>query len=153
MQSRIIDILLPAAVYMLVLGSMHPLDWLAGAAIGALAPRAFAPASLVAAAGTVRFLAGATLLAGRAAFATLGMLLGRREKLHSAFIEMQLPECPPEALEALAYGALAAPGTAVAEIDEPRRRLTLHALDASDPDAVRGAIEALYRGYGRGVPD
>jgi multisubunit Na+/H+ antiporter MnhE subunit len=43
------------------------------------------------------------------------------------------------------------PGSLLLDVDEGRRAMLFHVIDASDPDAVRAQIDGFYQRYQRRV--
>ncbi len=143
--SRIIDALLFAFVYAAILGSGDPLDWLIGAVIGALLPRANTGADLRGLFGLSRFVLGMSAYVLRGSLRMLRVLIGAKRAGHCGYVALPFGERTPSGATVTAFVATAAPGTALAEFDPKGRRLILNALDADDPAAIIDPLEDFYR--------
>jgi multicomponent Na+:H+ antiporter subunit E len=158
-----LGVIVLAAVYTLVLGRLTPADLVtalvtASAVRLALGPflRATTGVAVAVPPPVVRRLAGLPWLAlgvaldvTRGALQVMAVVLGRPAR--PGVVEVPLE---PETRAGVVAGTLAltlSPGSVVIDVDERRRRVRLHVIDARDPDAVRAAVRDFYRRYQRPV--
>ena len=148
-----------AAVYLLVLTSLHPADILVGlvlASVLVLAVRRGSGrgGSRTSARSTARRLAGIPMLVYgtvadtvRGTWTVAAHCLGRP----IAPGQVSVPITAPTPGAATAWGIRVgiAPDSLVVDVDEDGQRMLLHVLDASDPDAVVAAQLESYRRYQR----
>ena len=144
-----------AAVYLLVLTSLHPWDIVAGVALGlavaaALRPRrrAGAAALPVSRRGAVAMLAQTAAEMVRGSWRTVRFCLGAE----AAPGLVELPRGDRSPVEVAVWGVLTgeAPDEYPVDVDEERGVLVVHVLDAGDPDAVRARhAETHERLHGR----
>jgi len=67
-----------------------------------------------------------------------------RDKIRSCWITVPLDLTSPEAISLLAGTITMTPGTLSSDMSACGRALLIHALNASDPDAVRDQIKSRY---------
>ncbi|MOA63001.1 Na(+)/H(+) antiporter subunit E [compost metagenome] len=60
---------------------------------------------------------------------------------------MHIPEATRAGLILLAYGISLTPGEQIIDVDDERRILYVHSLDAPDPEAMRARILNQYDRY------
>ena len=77
--------------------------------------------------------------------------LGLRDVDDDGIVEIELEGISEAGVAAWAFISTISPGELVLEIDEERGVLVIHALDASDPDAIRAHHKELYERYQRKV--
>lgn len=77
--------------------------------------------------------------------------LGIREVEHDGIVEIRLEGISEEGVAAWAFISTISPGELVLDVDEERGVLVIHALDASDPDAIRARHHDFYERYQRKV--
>lgn len=77
--------------------------------------------------------------------------LGLREVEHDGIVEIELGEMSKQGAVLLAFVSTSAPGEVVLDIDMERRVMTLHALDAADPEEIRERHHHFYERYQRKV--
>lgn len=77
--------------------------------------------------------------------------LGIREPIHEGTVEIELKGISEEGVAAWAFISTISPGELVLDVDEARGVLVIHALDASDPDAIRRRHHDFYERYQRKV--
>jgi multicomponent Na+:H+ antiporter subunit E len=140
-----------AAIYLLVLTSVDPLDVLAGVLLGltvavALRPREASSADRALSGGPLR-LAGALASTGlemaRGSWRVVRFCL-RPQSTAPGFVEV--PRGERTRADLALWGLLTgeAPDEVPVEIDEERGVLLVHLVDASDPEAVRRRHRAAY---------
>jgi multicomponent K+:H+ antiporter subunit E len=71
-------------------------------------------------------------------------VLGPLSRLQPAFVEVPLDLADPFVATILASIVSLTPGTVSIDVDRTRRVLSLHALDAPDPQALAAGIKARY---------
>jgi multicomponent Na+:H+ antiporter subunit E len=77
--------------------------------------------------------------------------LGIREVEHDGIVEIRLEGISEEGVAAWAFISTISPGELVLDVDEERGVLVIHALDASDPEAIRARHHDFYERYQRKV--
>ncbi|MDW5595708.1 Na+/H+ antiporter subunit E [Conexibacter stalactiti] len=77
--------------------------------------------------------------------------LGVREVEHDGIVEIELEGISEEGVAAWAFISTISPGELVLDVDEERGVLVIHALDASDPEAIRARHHDFYERYQRKV--
>jgi multicomponent Na+:H+ antiporter subunit E len=77
--------------------------------------------------------------------------LGIREPVDEGIVEIELEGISEEGTAAWAFISTISPGELVLDVDEERGVLVIHALDASDPDAIRARHHDFYERYQRKV--
>jgi multicomponent Na+:H+ antiporter subunit E len=77
--------------------------------------------------------------------------LGLREPDRHGFVEVAIEGVSEEGVALWAFISTVSPGEVVVELDEERGVLVLHALDASDPEAIRRNHHRFYERYQRSV--
>jgi multicomponent Na+:H+ antiporter subunit E len=158
---RLLGVALLAAVYLLALGSAHPLDLAFGLALAAALsfglrgrlqrPQGGGP-SLAA-----RIAAAPVLLAAVAAEIARGTWDVALRVLHLRSVEhpgiVLVPIGERTELGVAVTGLLVglSPGSLLLDVDSERRAMLFHVIDASDPDAVRAQLDRFYRRYQRRV--
>lgn len=76
---------------------------------------------------------------------------GLREVEHDGIVEIELEGISEEGVAAWAFISTISPGELVLDVDEERGVLVIHALDASDPEAIRARHHDFYERYQRKV--
>lgn len=74
----------------------------------------------------------------------LRLILGPRRSLHPAWVELPLDIRDPYAITILASTISLTPGTVTSEVGPGHAKLLIHALNATDPDALVAAIKQRY---------
>lgn len=74
-------------------------------------------------------------------------VLAPRLRLRPAITAVAVPGCTRTSIILLAYGVSLTPGQQIVAIDEERRVLYIHTIDAPDSEAVRARILGVYRRY------
>lgn len=77
--------------------------------------------------------------------------IGLKEPASPGVVAVPLGERSPRGVSISAFLAAFTPGTLLVEVDEYKREMLVHALDASDPEAVRESQEKLYQHYQKKV--
>ncbi len=77
--------------------------------------------------------------------------LGLREVEHDGIVEIELKGISEEGVATWAFISTISPGEVVLDIDEERGVLVIHALDVSDPEAIRRRHHEFYERYQRKV--
>jgi len=72
------------------------------------------------------------------------LILGPQDRLRPAYVEVPLVLEQPLAISLLASIITMTPGTVSADLSDDRRRLLVHVLDTSDPDALVAQIKSRY---------
>lgn len=159
---RVLWVAVLAGVYLLALGSIHPLDVAFAVVLAAVLsfglrgrlqrPQGSGPPSLAA-----RLAAAPLLLAALLAEITRGTVDVALRVLHLRPVEQPgivlVPIGDRSELGVAVTGLLAglSPGSLMLDVDSERRAMLFHVIDASDPDAVRAHIDGFYHRYQRRV--
>lgn len=77
--------------------------------------------------------------------------LGFREPVHAGTVAIQIEGISPAGLATWAFIVTVSPGELALDLDEERGILVIHALDASDPEAIRRHHQNFYAKYQREV--
>lgn len=152
-----IAVLAATAVYLLVLGSTSPWDAALGLLVAAVLARLLrgrlpGPAGPAGTLLAVPALAGAVLL--DIALGTWDVAL-RVVHLRSfdspGVVAVPFGDRSPRGVAVTGLFAGLSPGTLLLEVDQARRVMLFHVVDATDPDAVRAQIEGFYQRHQRRV--
>jgi multisubunit Na+/H+ antiporter MnhE subunit len=159
---RLLGVALLAAVYLLVLASAHPLDLAFGlvlaAAItvglrGRLRPppgHAIPPLPLRIAA--FPLLVGAVLVEiARGTWDVALRVLHLRPLECPGVVLVPIGERSPLGVAVTGLLVGLSPGSLLLDVNEERKAMLFHVIDARDPDAVRAHIDHLYQRYQRRV--
>lgn len=150
------------AVYLLTLGSLHPLDLALGAVLAVAllhTLRGFRGPAAEGAGGSVlgRMAAFPVFAAAVVADIVRGtvevslVVLGRRPLVAPGIVEVPIGERTPAGVAVSALATTLSPGAVLMDVDWERRVMILHVLDASDPEAVRAEHQRLYERRQRAV--
>jgi multicomponent Na+:H+ antiporter subunit E len=156
--SRVLAVVLLAAVYLLALASLDPLDALAGLLIGTamlLWLRRFLLGGRPLGGGETlrRFLAffpfaGMTVVEiVRGTWRVTLIVVGLQPLRQPGIVLIPIDERTEAGVAATALAITLSPGELLVDIDHERDAMLIHVLDASDPDAVRAHYEEFYRRY------
>jgi multicomponent Na+:H+ antiporter subunit E len=162
MATRFLAVVLLAAIYVLTLASTDPFDLATGLALAAIllvalrgrlpAPAEQQPPKLLA-----RIAAGPALLAALLADMTKGTwdvtlrVLHLRALAEPGIVLVPVGTRSPRGIAVTGLLIGLSPGSLLLDVDEQRRVMLFHVIDASDPDAVRAHIEEFYERYQRRV--
>jgi multicomponent Na+:H+ antiporter subunit E len=159
---RLLAVALLAAVYLLTLGSTHPLDLALGLVLaaalmvglgGRLRPpqgRDRPPLGLRVAAFPP--LVGAVLAEVARGTWDVGLrVLGLRPLEGPGIVLVPIGERSPQGVAVTGLLVGLSPGSMLLEVDEQRRMMLFHVIDARDPEAVRAQIDRLYQRWQRRV--
>lgn len=83
----------------------------------------------------------------RSAARVFAKVLQPRIEVSPAIIAVHIPEASRAGLILLAYGISLTPGEQIIDVDDERRILYVHSLDAPDPEAMRARILSQYDRY------
>ena len=160
--ARLLGIGLLAAVYLLVLGSAHPLDLALGLLLATAvsiglhgrlqAPRGTGAPWLLARVAAFPLLAAAVLAEiARGTWDVALRVLHLRKLERPGIVAIPIGERSPLGVAVTGLVVGLSPGSTLLEVDERRRTMLFHVIDASDPDGVRASIDRLYQRYQRRV--
>lgn len=158
MNRALLSIVLLTAVYALMLASLHPWDLVLGAVFSVAVLVAFRTFLFGGRPSSIRRLGVRVSAVPRFAWAVLrditvgtwqvaSVVLGLRPLSHPGIVAVPLGNRSETGVVVSAFAATLAPGEYLVEIDWSDRRMLMHVLDASDPDAVRDRFENFYRRY------
>jgi len=139
-----------AAGWLLLQGPLAPANWIWAAVLGLLLPWLAhdfidAPARSPRRAGLLLRLAGRVLLdIVRANLTVARIVLDPRRVPQPAWVKVPYALEDARAVALLASIVTMTPGTVSCVIDEARREILVHALDAPDPQAVAAEIRERY---------
>jgi multisubunit Na+/H+ antiporter MnhE subunit len=159
---RLLGVVLLAAVYLLTLGSADPLDLAFGLVLGAalavgLRGRLRPPPGHDVPALPVRVaafppLVGAVLLEVARGTWDVGLhVLGLRALEGPGIVLVPIGERSPLGIAVTGLLVGLSPGAMLVEVDEQRRMMLFHSIDARDPDAFRAQVDRLYQRWQRRV--
>jgi multicomponent Na+:H+ antiporter subunit E len=159
---RLLAVALLAAVYLLTLGSADPLDLALGLVLGAALmvglggrlgpPRGQDGPPLPVRVAAFPPLAGAVLAEIARGTWDVGLrVLGLRPLEGPGIVQVPIGERSPLGVAVTGLLVGLSPGSMLLEVDEQRRMMLFHVIDARDPDAVRAQIDRLYQRWQRRV--
>lgn len=162
MNRALLSVLLLTAVYPLMLASVSPWDLLLGAGLSTAVLAAFRRFLFGGRPTPIRGLGARMWAVPRFAWAvvrdiTVGtwqvasVVLGIRPLTHPGIVAIPLEDRTEAGAVVSAFAATLAPGEYFVEFDWAERRMLMHVLDASDPDAVRERFATFYSRYQRRV--
>lgn len=162
MLQRIVAVVLLALVYAAALASFAPADLALGALLGAALTRRYGAFVFRAEPRPLRELPGrAAALPPLAWAVTRSVFTGTWQVARAVvrpsslrrpgIVTVTLPEAQAEGVEMCALLLTLSPGSLAVDVDAEHRRIHLHVLDATDPDAARRDVERFYRRYQRKV--
>ena len=151
-----------AAVYLLTLGSADPLDLAFGLVLGAALmvglggrlrpPRGRDVPALAVRVAVFPLLVGAVLLEVARGTWDVGLrVLGLRPLEGPGIVPVPIGERSELGVAVTGLLVGLSPGSMLLEVDERRRMMLFHVIDARDPDAVRAQIDRLYQRHQRRV--
>lgn len=153
-------------VYALALASFHPWDLLLGAILSSVLLSIFKwfEISDEAAGPTehngyslerfVAFFPLATAVAREVVSGTWRVFVattGLKRPASPGIVAIPLGERSPRGVSVSAFLAAFTPGTLLIEVDECKREMLVHAMDAADPEAVRESQQKFYERYQKKV--
>jgi multicomponent Na+:H+ antiporter subunit E len=161
MGGRLLWVAVLAAVYLLTLGSAHPLDLAFGVVLAAVLSfglrgrleRPQGPGPSLAA----RLAAAPLLLAALLAEIARGTwdvglrVLGLRPVEHPGIVLVPIGERTELGVAVTGLLIGLSPGSLLVDVDSQRQAMVFHVIDAHDPDAVRAQIDHFYQRYQRRV--
>jgi len=135
-----------AAIYLLVVTSLHPGDVLVAVVLavalvlGGRRIRSLGPPPPVPLGrrltGVPALLGGTFVDVVRSTWTTARWCLSAR-RATPGLVTIPIPPCPPTSAAAWGIRVGITPDTVVVDLDEERGRMLLHVIDAADPDVVR----------------
>ena len=147
-------VLLLAAVYLTVIGSVAAGDAAAGLMIGFVITTrlhrlhgGFGAFDWRRAAAVPRLLVGVAREIAAGSLTMLLVLIGRRSWRNVGFVEAPVGDRTPRGTLISALVLSASPGSVLVEVDDRRGIMLVNAIDASDPDALRREIDEFYRNH------
>lgn len=78
-------------------------------------------------------------------------VVGLQPLEHPGIVRIPIGERTPVSRGMAGYVLTVSPGTFLIDVDDETNELLVHAIDASDPDALRRHYQSLYQGYERHV--
>lgn len=144
------------AIYLLVLGSLHPWDIAIGGLLSAAMTLVFhrfvfgdhvrplrgGARRLIA---FVPFLGGVMTIVVRGTWTMFLTVLGFRRQLRPGIIEIPIGERTPGGVAVTAFIMTLSPGSVVLDIDWERRVMLFHEIDVRDEQKVRAQYEEFYQ--------
>jgi multisubunit Na+/H+ antiporter MnhE subunit len=159
---RALAVALLAGVYLLTLGSAHPLDAALGLLLAAALmlglrgrlppPRGHTSPPLARRIAAFPLLAGAVLTEiARGTWDVALRVLGLRPLEGPGIVLVPIGERSELGVAVTGLLVGLSPGSMLLDVDERQRVMLFHVIDARDPDAVRAQIDRLYQRYQRWV--
>jgi multicomponent Na+:H+ antiporter subunit E len=159
---RLLAVGLLAAVYLLTLGSADPLDLALGLVLGAALtvglggrlrpPQGHGVPPLPTRVVALPLLVGAVLLEIARGTWDVGLrVVGPRPLEGPGIVLVPIGERSPLGVAVTGLLVGLSPGSMLLEVDDQRRMMLFHVIDARDPDAVRAQIDRLYQRHQRRV--
>jgi multicomponent Na+:H+ antiporter subunit E len=159
---RLLGVVLLAAVYLLTLGSADPLDLAFGLVLGAALavglrgrlrpPPGHGVPALPVRVAAFPLLVGAVLLEVARGTWDVGLrVLGLRPLEGPGIVLVPIGERSPLGIAVTGLLVGLSPGAMLVEVDDERRMMLFHSIDASDPDAFRAQVDRLYQRHQRRV--
>ncbi|HEX2160142.1 MAG TPA: Na+/H+ antiporter subunit E [Actinomycetes bacterium] len=161
---RLLWVAVLAAVYLLTLGSAHPLDVAFGVALAAVLSfglrgrlqrmggrQAPGPSPATRLAAAPLLLAALLAEVARGTWDVALRVLGLRPVEHPGIVLVPIGERSElgVAVSGLLIGL--SPGSLLVDVDSERGMMLFHVIDARDPDAVRAQLDHFYQRYQRRV--
>lgn len=78
-------------------------------------------------------------------------VVGLKPLEHPGIVRIPIGERTPVSRGMAGYIITVSPGTFLVDVDDETNEMLVHAIDASDPDALRRHYQSLYQGYERHV--
>lgn len=145
------------AVFLLMIGSIEPADWVIAlfvGALGALAARAARPATgerralgRMRLAGAPRFAAGVAGELVTGTTMTLGALLRPGREPPGQIVEIPLTSRSDAARAVDGLVISASPGTMVIVAEGEQQRMLVHTIEIASPEQIRRDIDRFYQRY------
>lgn len=143
------------AVFLLMIGSIKPADWIIALFVGALGALAASaalrgrrrPPGRMSLAGAPRFAAGVVIQLVTGTARTLRTLLRPGPGLTGQIVAVPLTGRSEAARALDALVTSASPGTMVVIVDRDRDRSLVHAIEVASPEQIRRDINRFYQRY------
>jgi multicomponent Na+:H+ antiporter subunit E len=158
---RLLWVALLAGVYLLTLGSAHPLDLALGVALAAALsaglrgrlerPRGEGPPLATRLAATPPLLAAVAAEIARGTWDVALRVLHLRPVEHPGIVLVPIGERSELGVAVTGLLIGLSPGSLLLDVDPERQAMLFHVIDASDPDAVRAQLDRFYQRYQRRV--
>jgi multisubunit Na+/H+ antiporter MnhE subunit len=158
---RLLWVAVLAAVYLLALGSAHPLDLAFGLVLAAALsfglrgrlqrPQGEGPPLAARVAAAPLLLAAVAAEVARGTWDVALRVLGLRPVEHPGIVAIPIGERTELGVAVTGLLVGLSPGSLLLDVDRERRAMLFHVIDASDPDAVRAQLDRFYQRYQRRV--
>ena len=158
---RLLWVALLTAVYLLTLGSAHPLDLALGVVLAAALsfglrgrlhrPQGGGPGLASRLAASPLLLAALAAEIARGTWDVALRVLGLRPVEHPGIVLVPIGERTELGVAVTGLLVGLSPGSLLVDVDTERRMMLFHVIDASDPDAVRAQIDGFYQRWQRPV--
>jgi multicomponent Na+:H+ antiporter subunit E len=158
---RLLWVAVLAGVYLLTLGSVHPLDLAFGLALAAVLsfglrgrlqrPQGEGPSLAARLAGAPLLLAGLLAEIARGTWDVALRVLHLRPVEQPGVVLVPVGERSELGVAVTGLLIGLSPGSLLVDVDTEREMMLFHVIDASDPDAVRAQVDHFYRRYQRRV--
>jgi multicomponent Na+:H+ antiporter subunit E len=150
-----------AGVYLLALGSAHPLDLALGLVLAAALsyglrgrlqrPQGEGPPLAARVAAAPLLLAALLAEVARGTWDVALRVLGLRPVEHPGIVLVPIGDRSELGVAVTGLLVGLSPGSLLLDVDTERRAMLFHVIDARDPDAVRAQLDRFYRRYQRRV--
>jgi multicomponent Na+:H+ antiporter subunit E len=161
MGGRLLWVAVLAAVYLLTLGSAHPLDLAFGVVLAAVLsfglrgrlerPQGPGPSLAARLAAAPLLLAALLAEIARGTWDVALRVLGLRPVEHPGIVLVPIGERTGLGVAVTGLLIGLSPGSLLVDVDSERQAMVFHVIDAHDPDAVRAQIDHFYQRYQRRV--
>jgi multicomponent Na+:H+ antiporter subunit E len=161
MGGRLLWVAVLAAVYLLTLGSAHPLDLAFGVVLAAVLsfglrgrlerPQGPGPSLAARLAAAPLLLAALLAEVARGTWDVALRVLGLRPVEHPGIVLVPIGERTDLGVAVTGLLIGLSPGSLLVDVDSERQAMVFHVIDAHDPDAVRAQIDHFYQRYQRRV--
>jgi multisubunit Na+/H+ antiporter MnhE subunit len=158
---RLLWVAMLAGVYLLALGSAHPLDLAFGVVLAAVLsfglrgrlhrPQGLGPSLAARLAGAPPLLAALLAEIARGTWDVALRVLGLRPVEHPGIVLVPIGERTELGVAVTGLLIGLSPGSLLVDVDSERQAMVFHVIDAHDPDAVRAQVDHFYQRYQRRV--
>ncbi len=162
MTHRVLSVIALAAIYVLTLASLDPLDIATGLVVGVVltvvfagrldeAPRGPVPPLAQRVAGLPAFVWAVLLETAVGTWDVALRVIGLRSVAHPGVVRVPIGDRSERGVAVTTLTTTLSPGSVVIDIDWDAGDMIFHVMDASDPEAFRAHMQRFYDRYQRRV--